>query len=187
MCTPGALASPITKQAAPFGGMCAVPPLPVSPGNPLDAEGPHREVSAGLTFGAGMAAVARQQCGSRAGGHRAVLLHVLAVHLPHWLPPAVPLLWRVEEPGRAVPSRAKVCPPAQTGSPHPGPAGAPAGGPDTLCSPQLPVRQPSPGAPPPPPAPCPAVCSPASPGLASGGCSKGRRGPGAIPKEGEEE
>lgn len=32
MGTPGALASPVTKQAAPFGGMCAVPPFPCPQG-----------------------------------------------------------------------------------------------------------------------------------------------------------
>lgn len=45
-----------------------------------------------LTFGTGVAAVPGQQCGTGAGGNRAILLHVLAVHFPHWFPSAIPLL-----------------------------------------------------------------------------------------------
>lgn len=66
-----------------------------------------REASTLLTFGAGVAAVSRQQRGPGTGRHRAVLLHVLAVHFPHRLPPVVPLLWEAKktpgEPCQGVP------------------------------------------------------------------------------------
>lgn len=48
--------------------------------------------STALTFGTGMAAVPGQQRGTGASGNGAILLHVLAVHFPHWFPSAIPLL-----------------------------------------------------------------------------------------------
>ena len=101
------LASPRTKQACFFWGVYAVLPFPC-PRAILRVQGsPCREVPTGLTFGAGVTAVPGQQCGLGTGGHGTVLLHVLAVHFPHWLPPAVPLLQGGGR--RARESSAKVC------------------------------------------------------------------------------
>lgn len=135
----------------------------------------------GLTFGAGVAAVPRQQRGPGAGGHRAILLYVLAVHFPRWLPPAVPLLREgrgVGKGGELQESRANVC---QVMSPRhslAAPIAAHLESPGHLAQPPAACTAAKPGPPSPPrprpPAPCPAVHGPASPGL--GGLLGGKEG-----------
>lgn len=151
---------------------CVQCPLSQASGGCWGAVGaPCRDAPTLLTFGAGVAAVPRQQRGPGTGRHGAVLLHVLAVHFPHGLPPVVPLLWEAKktsgEPCQGVPSHAL---PAQPGFPHLFPSGAPghlAQSPDACTAAK-------PGPPPHGPQAPDQLCV-APPAPASRNCSEGRR------------
>lgn len=151
-------------------------PFPRPTGDPGGLVGaPCREKPTLLTFGAGVAAVSRQQRGPGTGRHGAVLLHVLAVHFPHGLPPVVSLLWG---PRRPQERRAKMCQAILmcAKSCHPGTAWLPPS--LSIWSPRHLAQSPDactaakPGPPPHSPQPPDQLCM-APPAPASGSCSGG--------------